>query len=97
MFRIPMPVMKKAFRLLAKHTRKWPEDEWFTIGEHYDLNICSNFVQGVELRFACVYYVDDEGKIRTDDWVRIVEFIPVEDQYVENIVVGRIGLPEEYQ
>lgn len=93
MFRVPVKVIQKALRIAARHTDDWPEDEWYAVGRYYDLNLSSGAYDGVKMCHGCIYRIDGHGNTMTDDWVRVIEFVPHEGQYVpEDQRYPRVGV-----
>jgi hypothetical protein len=79
--RLPRRIVSKTLKIASRFSKNWPEDEWFSLDEDWDLNLYSYYDHGVLVCKGSIYPVSNSDTM-TDQWENILTFVPEEGQYV---------------
>jgi hypothetical protein len=64
-FVVPQDVIERAVPIMAEHADDWPDDDWFSIGPDWDLNLYRSESDGSDSKPQATLYPVVNGETRT--------------------------------
>jgi hypothetical protein len=64
-FVVPQAVIEHAVSIMAEHADNWPDDDWYSIGADWDLNLFRSDSDGTDSNPQATLYAVVNGNTKT--------------------------------